>query len=133
MKKLFVILTVTTIAFWGCGKVEPNKAKALVESLIHKEDSGKYAETSNYYSEEFNQSASLEARTEKYQKLKEVFGDVVSMECIKVKGDTTDFNDRPILQLVYRIKHTKLTSLEAFTVVSQNGDYKVEQDDIKQQ
>ena len=54
MKKLFVVLTIATIAFLGCGKVEPNKAKALVESLIHAIDSGKYDETSAYYTDEFN-------------------------------------------------------------------------------
>jgi hypothetical protein len=34
---------------------------------------------------------------------------------------------------MYKVKHTKLTSLEAYSVVSQNGDYKVEQQDIRQE
>jgi hypothetical protein len=54
------------------------------------------------------------------------------MQCISVK-DSTDLDDRPIVQLIYRVKRTKVTTLEAFSVVSQNGDYKVEQDDIKQE
>jgi len=132
MKKLFVVLSIVIMACISCGKVEPNKAKALVQSLIQKIDSGKYAETSSYYTDEFNAGESLDVRTEKYEKLKEVFGDVVSMECILEK-DSTDFTDRPIVELVYRIKHTKLTSLEVYTVVSQNGDLKVESQDIKQE
>lgn len=130
MKKLFYLFVVILIACAGCGKVDPNKAKALVQSLILKIDSGKYAETSNYYTDEFNEAESLDARIEKYKKLKEVLGDVQSMECISEK-DSTDFDDRPTVELIYKVKHTKLTSLEAFVVVSQNGDYKVEQHDIK--
>jgi hypothetical protein len=132
MKKLFVVLTVVTIACLSCGKVDPNKAKALVVSLIQKTDSGKYDETSKFYTDEFNAGESLAARTDKYQQLKNVFGNVLSIDCISEK-DSTDPDDRPIVLLIYKVKHTKLTSLEAYSVVSQNGDYKVEQQDIKQQ
>jgi hypothetical protein len=132
MKKLFVVITVVVMACSGCGKVEPNKAKALVVSLIQKIDSGKYDETSAYYTDEFNAGESLDARIEKYKKLKDAFGDVQSIDCISEK-DSTDPTDRPIVQLQYRVKHTKLTSLEAYSVVSQNGDYKVESQDVEKQ
>jgi hypothetical protein len=131
MKKLFVLLVVATIAFMGCGKVDQSKAKVLVENLIHTIDSGNYTATSKYYTDEFNAGETPEVRAQKYQILKETFGAVVSMACISVK-DSTDPDDRPIVQLIYKVNHTKLTSLEAYTVVSQNGDYKVEQQDIKQ-
>jgi hypothetical protein len=132
MKKLFVLLTVIAITCLSCGKVDNNKAKILVMSLIQKIDSGKYDETSDYYTDEFNAGESLNARIQKYKELKEAFGDVQSMECISVK-DSTDLDDRPIVQLIYKVKHTKMTSLEAYTVVSQNGDYKIEQQDVKQE
>ncbi len=131
MKKLFVLLTVFAIACFGCGKVDQGKAKTLVETLIHTIDSGDYAGTSKFYTDEFNAGESIDVRTQKYKDLKDAFGNFVSMECISVK-DSTDPDDRPIVQLVYKVKHTKLTSLEAYTVVSQAGDYKVEQQDIKQ-
>ncbi len=131
MRKLLIALPIVVIAFWSCGKVDPEKAKALVQSLIQKTDSGKYAETSTFYTDEFNAGESLDARTEKYQQLKGAFGNVVSLECISEKK-SVDPDDRPTVELVYKVKHTKLTSLEAYTVVSQNGDYKVEQQDIKQ-
>jgi len=131
MKKWFVPFIIIAICILSCSKVEPNKAKALVELLIQKIDSGKYSETPNYYSEEFNNSESLDARAEKYKELKDANGDVQSMQCISEKA-STDPDDRPTLELIYKVKHTKLTSLEAFTVVSQNGDLKVESHDIKQ-
>ncbi len=111
--------------------VDQNRAKALVVSLIQKIDSSKYVETSKFYTDEFNAGESIDARAQKYKILKEAYGNVQSIECISAK-DSTDIDDRPIVQLIYKVKHTKLTSLEAFSVVSQNGDYKVEQHDIKQ-
>jgi hypothetical protein len=132
MKKLIYLFAVILIACIGCGKVDPTKAKELVQTLIQKIDSGKYAETEKFYTDEFNASESLEARAEKYKKLKEVFGNVVSVECISEKK-SIDPDDRPIVELLYKVKHTNLTSLEAYTVVSQAGDYKIEQQDIKQQ
>jgi hypothetical protein len=131
-EKLFLISFIAIIACYGCGKVDPIKAKALVVSLIQKIDSGKYNETSAYYTDEFNAGESLDARIEKYKALKDALGNVVSIQCISEK-DTTDPNDRPIIQLMYRVKHTKLTSLEAYSVVSQNGDYKIEEQDVEKQ
>jgi hypothetical protein len=132
MKKPLVLLVLFTITYFGCGKVDQNKAKTLVESLIHTIDSGDYAGTSKYYTDEFNAGESMDARTQKYKDLKDAFGNLTSLECISVK-DSIDPDDRPIVMLVYKVKHTKLTSLEAYTVVSQAGDYKVEQQDIHQE
>lgn len=131
MKKLFVVLSIVAIGCISCGHVDEGKAKVLVENLIRTIDSGDYAATSKFYSEEFNAGESLALRSEKYQTLREAFGSVQSMQCISVK-DSTDQDDRPIVQLIYKVNHTKLPSIEAFSVVSQNGDYKVEQHDIKQ-
>lgn len=132
MKKLFVILSILCLATWGCGHVDQTKAKVLVESLIQKIDSGKYDQTSAYYTDEFNGGESLNMRAAKYQELKDAFGTVTSMQCISIK-DSTDPDDRPIVKLIYRVKHTKLTSIEAYSVVSQNGDYKVEEQDVKKE
>ena len=101
-------------------------------SLIHTIDSGKYDQTSKFYTDEFNAGESLDARTQKYKQLKEAFGDVKSIEFVSEK-DTTDPDDRPIIELIYKVKHTRMTSMEAYSVVSQNGDYKIESQDIKQE
>lgn len=132
MKKLFIALSILAITAWSCGRVDQTKAKALVTSLIQKIDSGKYNETSAYYTDEFNAGESLSARTQKYEELKDALGNVVSVQCISAK-DSTDPDDRPIVQLIYKVKHTKLTTLEAYSVVSQNGEYKIEEQDIKKE
>jgi hypothetical protein len=132
MKKLFVLLAVFAITCFGCGKVDQGKAKILVQDLITTIDKGDYAGTSKFYTDEFNAGETIDARTQKYKELKEAFGNVKGMECISSK-DSVDLEDRPIVQLIYRVKHTNMTSLEAYSVVSQNGDYKVEQQDIKQE
>ncbi len=131
MKKLFVLLAVFAVTCFGCGKVDQSKAKTLVEDLMKTIDKGDYAATSKFYTDEFNAGESVDARTQKYKDLKDAFGDIQSSECIRTK-DSTDADDRPIVQFIYKVKHTKLTSLEAYTVVLQNGDYKIEQQDIRQ-
>ncbi len=132
MKKLFLLLPVIAIACFGCGKVDQSKAKVLVENLIHTIDSGDYANTNKFYTDEFNAGESIDVRSQKYKDLKDAFGNLTSLECISTK-DSTDPEDRPIVMLMYKVKHTKMTSLEAYSVVSQNGDYKVESQDIRQE
>ncbi len=132
MKKSIVLLAVIAITCFGCGKVDQGKAKTLVEGLITTIDKGDYANTSKFYTDEFNSGESPDIRTQKYKDLKDAFGNVTGMECISMK-DSTDGEDRPIVKLIYRVKHSKMASLEAYSVVSQNGDYKVESQDIKQE
>jgi len=131
MKKPIVLLALFAITCFGCGKVDQGKAKSLVEDLMKTIDKGDYAATSKFYTDEFNNSESIDARTQKYKDLKEAFGDMQSSECIRTK-DSIDADDRPIVQFIYKVKYAKLSALEAFTVVSQNGDYKIEQQDIRQ-
>ena len=89
MKKLFTISVICAVVCYGCGKVEPDRAKALVVSLIHTIDSGKYDQTSKYYTDEFNAGESLDARIAKYKQLKDAFGDVQSIRLVSQKTAPT--------------------------------------------
>lgn len=130
MKKSFLFFIVLITGCFLAGyKVDPAKAKALIESLEQKIASGDYAGTAQYYGDVMNRSETTEQRVEKFKSLHDVLGDYQSMECISVK-DTTDANDIPCLYLVYRIKHTKLTSIESFMVEVEEGQYKVEMHNI---
>ena len=107
------------------------KSKTMVEALIQKENSGDYAGTSQYYTDDFNKSETMEARTDKFKKLHDALGDYVSTELLKVT-DSTDPNDFPCVELRYRVKHNKLNSIEEFTVIKEEGNLKVEQHTITQ-
>jgi hypothetical protein len=127
-KKLAFIFVLLLAA--SCS-LDQSRAKATVEALEQKINAGDYAATSQYYSEGMNSSESVDQRAEKFKKLHDVFGDFVSMECVSATN-ATDPNDQPCLNLEYKVKHTKMTSIEDFTIVSEGGSYKVTVHDIKQ-
>ena len=132
MKKLSFI---TVVLLFGCSAMthpDMAKSKAVVEALIQKENSGDYAGTSQYYTDEFNKSESIEARTDKFKRLHDALGDYKSMELIKER-DTTDANDFPAVDIIYRVKHAKGNSIEEFTVISEAGTYKIEEHGITQE
>lgn len=129
MKKLAVILTALLCACSAIMHPDKEKAKAVAEALIQKENSGDYAGTSQYYTDGFNKSEPIETRTSKFKDLHDALGDFKSMECIKAT-DTTDANDFPAIDLVYRVKHSKLNSIEEFTVITEEGKLKIEEHSV---
>src|ERR1700679_4246179 len=106
MKKTLIVITTFVCGCSALVHPDQTKAKALVEALIQKENSGDYAGTSQYYTDEFNKSESIDTRTAKFQKLHDVFGEFKSMDLIKER-DTTDANDFPAVDIIYIVKHTK--------------------------
>jgi len=132
MKKLSIILAALLC---GCSSIthpDMTKAKTVVEALIQKENSGDYSGTAQYYTDDFNKSETPEARTDKFTKLHDALGDFVSAELIKA-SDSTDPNDFPCVELRYKVKHSKLNSIEEFTVIKEEGNLKVEQHTIAQE
>ena len=127
MKKLCGVLILFLAAC--SANLDQYKAKALTDELIQKINSGAYNELSPYYTDELNEGEPIAARTEKFKKLKDVLGDVVSTQIVSEKDSTTQDETNCII-LIYNVKHTKYTSREEFTVVKQGGSYKVSQQKI---
>jgi hypothetical protein len=130
MKKLIFILTIFLVAC--SGSLDHAKAKALTDELIQKINSGAYDQLSQYYTDELNEGEPVEKRTEKFQKLKDVMGDVQSAELVSEQNGTTQ-DEFPCVVLTYKIKHTKLTSKEEFTVVARGSSYKVSEHKIEKE
>lgn len=131
MKKLAFILAIFITGCTSVMKLDQQKAKDLVEALEQKINAGDYAATTQYYDEVMNRNQTPEQRAENFRKLRAAVGDYVSMECTSVKNGT-DENDMPCVNLVYKIKHTKINTIESFTVVREEGGYKVSVHDIIQ-
>lgn len=129
--------TVLLIAALICGcssfkHPDINESKKVVEALIQKENSGDYSNMSQYYTDDFNQTESEQMRVDRFRSLHEALGDFVSDECVK-SNDSTDLNDFPSVFLQYKVKHSKLTSVENFMVIREEGNLKVEQHNIVQE
>jgi len=132
MKKYAVLFAVIIAGCSWFNKLDTNKAKTVVEALEQKIAAGDYAGLSQYYSDEMNSSETTEQRADKFKKLKDAMGDFQSMECVYAK-DSTDGNDINCVLLEYKVKHTKMTSIEEFMVIDAGTAYKVEMHMIKQE
>jgi hypothetical protein len=132
MKKIFVVFAVLLMACSTFTNLDQVKAKALTDELIQKINAGDYANLGQYYTNDMNEGESTDTRTAKFQKLKDAEGDFQSMEVQSEKNSTTD-NGLPCVVLVYKIKRTKLTTIETYVVVSDGGGYKVAEQKIEQQ
>jgi hypothetical protein len=122
MKKILVVLL--SISLVACsGKLDESKAKAVVEDLIQKVDKGDYEGARKLYSEDFASSETSEVRADKFKQLKEVFGEVQSMEMTEAVENAE--GDQAAMTLTYKIKHSKRTSVEKFVVVLEEGEYKI--------
>ena len=124
MKKL--ILLISILSLWACStdKLDTEKGKAAVEILIRKIDREEYKDLSPLYSDDFNAGESLEARTEKFKKLRQALGEVQSLELTEAKNEAVP-GDESKLTLTYKIKRSRISSVETFVVILEDGKYKV--------
>ncbi|HMH09519.1 MAG TPA: hypothetical protein VK553_02335 [Candidatus Nitrosopolaris rasttigaisensis] len=129
MKKLALVFTLFVLA--GCS-IDQNKAKSAVEALEQRINTGDYAGATQYYSEQMNLNETPEQRAAKFKQLYDVVGDFVSMECLSAVN-ANDANDQPCVNLEYKVKRTKINTIEDFTVVKEEGKYKISDQNIKQQ
>jgi|GEM_PF-1281256 hypothetical protein len=132
MKKILILFVILIAGCSWFKKLDPVKAKTVVEALEQKIGAGDYAGLSQYYSDEMNSSETTEQRADKFQKLHDAMGDFQSMECVYAK-DSTDGNDINCVNLEYKVKHTKMTSVEDFIVIDAGTGYKVSMHMIRQE
>jgi hypothetical protein len=130
MKKLLLIVTILSFVACSSGNLEVSPAVEKVESLIKVIDKEKYKEASEYYTEQFNSSESFEARSAKFKQLKDVLGNIVEIKLVDTLMNENS-GEEASLSLTYRIKHDRLTTVEVFTVVKEEGKYKVSGQSIK--
>lgn len=123
MKNLMLVMLAALVC--GCGNLNHDKAKAIAEALIQKENSQDIEGTSQYYTYDFNNAQPVEVRKDQLKQLHDAFGDLTGTELKSIK-DTTDPNDLKCVDLIYRVKHARLNSIEEFVIINDEGDYKVE-------
>jgi hypothetical protein len=114
------------VALAGCKREPMNEADArqLVEDLIIQADAGNYDNLKNFYSPAFNQSEPVEVKKEKLMHLQKVLGPVTGMEFISATH-VAEFGQPRKLVLEYRVLHTKINTIEKFSVVEEEGGYRV--------
>ena len=123
MKKLIYVLLIAFVAY-GCNKVEPDKAKELVENLLNDVKKENYKDLNKYYSDAFNDIESLEKKTEKYNKLHESLGSLQSFDLFDTK-ENHDSERGNSVTLKYHLKFEKITVVGTFIVIKDDMSYKI--------
>jgi len=121
----FVILA-CVVLFFGCSApIDKKKAQSLVESLLMDLKNENYASLNSYYSASFNESETLEQKTEKFKRLKETMGGIRSFELISSKENHDTDKGVNELELKYKVVCERVTVVETYLIISDEGDLKI--------
>ncbi len=125
--KIKFLIPVLAIILASCSLEKPNveKAKAAAEACLKAIDKGDVATVRNeYYTSEFVQAETEEQLKDKFQKLKEVTGPLVSMEATQASLQEETGTESCVL-LTYSVKHERVTTREEFVVIIEGGKHKI--------
>lgn len=100
-----------------------NKAVTCAESYLNAIKAGDLKTADTFYSNMYNDTESKEKRMEKMQKLMDGMGKIESFtltDSVKKKS-----GDDRIIELTYKVKHTRLATIEKYTIMKDEGNYKI--------
>jgi hypothetical protein len=119
----------------GCGLADVSKDKAqhLAESLLNDIKSENYNNLDNYYTASFNESEPQQIKVEKYNKLLKAMGKIQSYELIEAKENKDSDNGGPSIALKYKVKCERLTVVETFIIINDEGHHKISFQNIENQ
>ena len=124
MKNLFLI---SFLFFVSCGltKVDVRKAQETVENLLNDLKAENYQNLNLYFTDSSNETESLQWKTEKFKQLKDVAGAMKSFELTSSKqGESRDL-EAPSVMFTYKVTFEKVILEENFTVIKDEGKYKI--------
>ncbi len=121
MKKLFFILTLSTLISCTGEKLDMNAARKTAETAIQLIGDQKFKEVSKLYSPEFMEGEPAEVRENKFSKIIEVIGNTEEFSIL----DSSRLNSEEINRIVlkYKVKHSNATTTETYTIVKEEGNY----------
>ena len=124
MKNILLILCV--LSFVSCAEkpLDVETAKKVVELLIEKSDKQEWDAVGELYTAEFNSSEPVEIKKQKLARLRDTLGPVKSIELISATN-VAEFGRPQQVVLKYRVVHSRITSIETFTVQEDEEGYKI--------
>jgi hypothetical protein len=132
MKRLMYLNLVLLVMLSACEPEKPdeNAAQQRIQMLMEDISDNNYEGIGKHFTSAFNQNEPVEKKIEKYQQLKRVLGQLQSMEVVSSASEAK-FGEKTKVLLQYRIKYDNATTLEDFTVVKDEGEYKIASHHIK--
>lgn len=130
MKVINYVFLLLFLASCAEKPMDQEPAKKVVEELIMKTDAEDFDAVEKLYTAGFNSSEPMEVKKEKLLQLKKVLGDVKSMEFVSATH-VAEFGQPKKLVVEYKVHHTKITSIETFSVVEDEGGYRIASHSVK--
>ena len=132
VKKIIWLSLISLMFLSACTteKLNEEEAQARVEKLLKDLSENNYNHIGTHFTAEFNKNEPVEKKIEKYQQLKSVLGDLNSVELVSSTSEA-NFGEQARVQLQYRIHYANATTLEDFTVVKDEGEYRIASHHIK--
>jgi ankyrin repeat protein len=124
MKKLAVFLLLGCFIIGCVNKVEPDKAKSLVEKLLNDVKAENYKDIDSYYTNSFNDIEPKEKKIEKYKKLKDVMGSLQSFSLIDSKENKSEDNVQSIT-LRYDLNYANAKGEGTFIIINDDGNIRI--------
>jgi hypothetical protein len=120
-----ILIYAFLIGFTACTvALDESKAKAVVENLLQEIDNSNYKSLKDYYTTSFYEGEPSKLRNKKYLQLKEALGGLMTYEVLEVEN-ISNFGEPAQILLTYRIQRTRVSSIEKFVVIKEDGAYKV--------
>jgi len=123
MKRIIPILLILLVSCGG-QKMELDKAKTTAETLIEVIKAEQFDKFPDIYSKDFFQNITQQQWIDDLNKLKEILGSIDSYTLTETNFEHNI--DKPDdIVLVYEIQHSKFKSHQTFTIIIEDGKYKV--------
>ena len=124
MKNYIAILFIALLS--SCAlKVNQTDARAAAEGLLTDLKNDNYAEIDKYYTDLSNESEPLAKKKERFEQLKTVTGAIESFEFLSAKEDFDSDKGLNQLELKYKVRCEKLTVMETFLFINDEGKSKI--------
>ena len=123
MKKLTFLLLIA-ISFWECTGIdmEMDKAKSTAEKAITLIGNEEFEKLTELYSTDFSASEPKDVRLEKFKKIIDATGPVISFE-LADSNMVSEIGEESRITLIYNVKHTNLNTVETYKIGKESGDY----------
>lgn len=124
MKKILILLLpFVLLAGYSCtpGKLDEGEARRRTEALLHDLQEEKYDALDSYYITSFNRSEPLEEKVQKYLRLQETTGPILSYAFISATAAYDEASGYNQLTLVYKVTCSRVALRETFIWVKDEG------------
>ena len=127
MKSMKPLLLPVLLLLISCGlaAVDPDKAKAVAESLMNDLKREDYSKLDSYYTADSNESEPLEKKAEKFRKLREVLGPIQSYELLSSREEASSDHGGPKIELKYKMKCANTTVVHTLMIINDEGTHKI--------